>query len=138
LKTIAQAGGIVFRGSDHDVSILVVTSKKVTGNWIFPKGHVEPGETDAAAALRETREEAGVDGDVIGPVGSPIEFDWGGKRYRVRYFLIRATSEWAATDGRTKRWLPFDEAVARLSDEDTRLLQQARPGMIRDEKAGRT
>jgi hypothetical protein len=36
---ISQAGGIVFRGHDRDVSILLVTSKKVAGNWIFPKGH---------------------------------------------------------------------------------------------------
>ena len=45
-----------------------------------------------------------------------------------------ATSESAATDGRTKQWLPFDEAVARLSDDDTRrLLQHARPAMNRRE-----
>ena len=138
MSVIPQAGGIVFRGVDRDVSILLVTSKKVAGNWIFPKGHVEPGETEAAAALRETREEAGVHGEVLGPVGAPLEYEWGVKRYRVQYFLIRATSESAATDGRTKQWLPFDEAVARLSDEGTRrLLEGARPGMIRDGEAGR-
>ena len=132
MHVIAQAGGIVFRGHDRDVSILLVTSKKVAGNWIFPKGHVERGETEAAAALRETQEEAGVDGELLGPVGDPLEFDWGVKRYRVQYFLIRATSEFKATDGRTIEWLPFDQAVARLSDEGTRrLLEQARPGMIR-------
>jgi 8-oxo-dGTP pyrophosphatase MutT (NUDIX family) len=138
LSLIAQAGGIVFRRDDRDVSILLVTSKKVAGNWIFPKGHVERGETDAAAALRETREEAGVDGELLGPIGDPLEYEWGVKRYRVQYFLIRATSESAATDGRTKQWLPFEEAVARLSDEGTRrLLEDARPGMIRDGEAGR-
>jgi diadenosine hexaphosphate hydrolase (ATP-forming) len=132
LSVIEQAGGIVFRGHDRDVSILLVTSKKVAGTWIFPKGHVEPGETDAAAALRETREEAGVDGELLGPVGEPLDYKWRFKRYRVQYFLIRATSEFPANDGRTIRWLPFDEAVARLSDEGTRrLLEQARPGMIR-------
>ena len=30
----------------------------------------------------ETEEEAGVDGDLLGPVGA-LEFDWGSKRYRV-------------------------------------------------------
>jgi 8-oxo-dGTP pyrophosphatase MutT (NUDIX family) len=133
LRVIAQAGGIVFRTHERDVSILVVTSKKVTGTWIFPKGHVEPGETEAAAALRETREEAGVDGVLLGPVGAPVEYGWWGHRYRVQYFLIRATSEFPATDGRTLQWLPFDEAVARLRDEDTRrLLEEARPGISRE------
>jgi 8-oxo-dGTP pyrophosphatase MutT (NUDIX family) len=133
MSAIAQAGGIVFRGRDRDLSILLVTSKKIAGNWIFPKGHVEPGETEAAAALRETHEEAGVDGEIVGPVGAPVEFEGWGQRYRVQYFLIRATSESAATDGRTKQWLPFDEALARLSDTNTRQrLVEARPGMIRD------
>ena len=132
MHVIAHAGGIVFRGHDRDVSILLVTSKKVAGNWIFPKGHVERGETEAAAALRETHEEAGVDGELLGPVGDPLEYGWGFRRYRVQYFLIRATAEFKASDGRTIAWLPFDEAVARLSDEGTRrLLEEARPGMIR-------
>jgi tRNA nucleotidyltransferase (CCA-adding enzyme) len=130
---IAQAGGIVFRGREPDLSILLVTSKKIAGNWIFPKGHVERGETEAAAALRETHEEAGVDGHIVGPVGAPVEFGWWGKRYRVQYFLIRARSESPQTDGRTKQWLPFDEALARLSDKDVRQrLLEARPGMVRD------
>ena len=46
---VPQAGGIAFRGSGRDLSILLVTSKKQPGFWIFPKGHVEPGETAAQA-----------------------------------------------------------------------------------------
>ena len=128
--SVLQAGGIAFRGSGRDLSILLVTSKKQPGFWIFPKGHVEPGETEAEAGVRETREEAGVAGELIGPVGAPLEYDWDGKRYRVQYFLIRTTSESPATDGRTIAWLPFDEALRRLSFEDTgRLLREARPRM---------
>jgi 8-oxo-dGTP pyrophosphatase MutT (NUDIX family) len=133
LAAVAQAGGIVFRldGPGEDgISILLVSSKKEPGNWIFPKGHVERGETPAEAALRETEEEAGVDGDLLGPVGA-LEYEWGRKRYRVEYFLIRATSETPRTDGRTKVWLPFDDALARLSYPDTqRLLREAQPRMV--------
>ncbi len=39
------------------------------GTWSFPKGVVEPGETADAAALRELREEAGLEGRVVGVVG---------------------------------------------------------------------
>ena len=60
-----------------------------------------------------------------------LEFDWRSKRYRVEYFLIRARSETNKTDGRKKVWLPYDEALARLTYEDTRrLLRDARPRMI--------
>jgi 8-oxo-dGTP pyrophosphatase MutT (NUDIX family) len=133
LGAVAQAGGIVFRADgpgDGDLTVLLVSSKKEPGNWIFPKGHVERGETAPEAALRETEEEAGVDGELLGPVGA-LEFDWRGKRYAVQYFLIRATSETPRTDGRTKVWLPFDDALARLTYADTqRLLREAHPRMV--------
>ncbi|MEA2463510.1 MAG: bis(5-nucleosidyl)-tetraphosphatase [Acidobacteriota bacterium] len=132
MRAIAQAGGIVFRAgpTGGGVSILLVSSKKEPGNWIFPKGHVERGETAPAAALRETQEEAGVDGELLGPAGA-LEFDWGGKSYRVEYFLIRATDETDETDGRTKVWLPFDDALERLTYTDTqRLLREAHPRMV--------
>jgi 8-oxo-dGTP pyrophosphatase MutT (NUDIX family) len=133
LAAVAQAGGIVFRvdgRGDDGISILLVSSKKEPGHWIFPKGHVERGETAAEAALRETEEEAGVGGDLLGPAGA-LEFDWRGKRYLVEYFLVRATSETPKTDGRTKVWLPFDKALARLTHSDTqRLLREALPRMV--------
>ena len=69
---VPQAGGIAFRGSGRDLSILLVTSKKQAGFWIFPKGHIERGETAAEAGVRETEEEAGVTGDLLGPVGAPL------------------------------------------------------------------
>ena len=130
MASVRQAGGIAFRGHGDDLSILLVTSKKDPALWIFPKGHVESGETSAQAGVRETQEEAGVSGDLLGPVGAPLEYDWNGKRYSVQYFLIRATAESPASDGRTIVWLPFEEALKRLSFDDTgRLLREARPRM---------
>jgi 8-oxo-dGTP pyrophosphatase MutT (NUDIX family) len=133
VRPVAQAGGIVFRPAARrkdGVSVLLVSSKKEPGNWIFPKGHVEPGETAAEAALRETQEEAGVDGDLLGKVGT-LEFDWGGRRYRVDYFLIRATGETDETDGRKKKWRPFEDAVKKLTYPDLqRLLRKAHARMV--------
>ena len=110
--------------------MLLVSSKREPGNWIFPKGHVESGETAEEAGARELEEEAGVTGDLIGPAGRQ-EFDWRGKRYRVEYFLVRATEETPETDGRRKVWLPFDEAVKRLThSESKQMLRDAHPRMI--------
>ena len=124
---VEQAGGIVFRRDGAGISILLVRAKRDPSAWIFPKGHIEPGETARATAVRETREEAGVQGEAIGEIGDPQEFEWLGRWYRVQYFLIRMTSESDETDGREKAWFPFDEALDRVSFTSARdLLRQAR------------
>lgn len=49
------AGGVVFDGLGR-----VLLIRHASGDWVFPKGHVEAGETELQAALREVEEEAGV------------------------------------------------------------------------------
>jgi diadenosine hexaphosphate hydrolase (ATP-forming) len=127
LTFVQQAGGIVFRRNRAGISILLVRAKRDPSTWIFPKGHIEPGETARATAVRETREEAGVQGEAIGEIGDPQEFEWAGRWYRVQYFLIQMTSESDETDGREKAWFSFDEALDRISFTSARdLLRQAR------------
>ena len=124
---VEQAGGIVFRHNRAGLAILLVRAKRDPSAWIFPKGHIEPGETARVTAVRETREEAGVDGEAFGEIGDPQEFEWAGRWYRVQYFLIRMTSESDETDGREKAWFSFDEALDRISFPSARdLLRQAR------------
>jgi len=126
-NAIPQAGGIVFRCDGAAISILLVRAKRDPAIWIFPKGHIEADETEAETALRETREEAGISGEIVGRVGSPSEFHNGRELVRVQYFLIRALTETPETDGREKRWFAFDDAVAAVPyDEMRRLLEQAR------------
>jgi 8-oxo-dGTP pyrophosphatase MutT (NUDIX family) len=43
----------------------VLLVRTVHGPWTLPAGAVDPGETPVQAALRETREEAGVDVEVV-------------------------------------------------------------------------
>lgn len=38
----------------------VLLLRHVSGSWVFPKGHIEPGEGPLETALREIEEEAGV------------------------------------------------------------------------------
>jgi len=45
--------------------LLLMTSPKWNNEWIVPGGHVEPGELLENAVVRETREELGVDIEVI-------------------------------------------------------------------------
>src|SRR5690349_4267028 len=56
-----QAGMIPYRRTDTGLEILLITSKR-RGNWIVPKGIIDPGETAIQSACKEAYEEAGVKG----------------------------------------------------------------------------
>ena len=122
LTRIEQAGGIVVRNDGDGLSVLLVRAKKDPALWIFPKGHIEPGETAEAAALRETQEETGVQGALVAPVAEPLEFQSGAELVRVQYFLIRPITESPSPEGREKRWFALDEAQRRLSFDNARRL----------------
>ena len=58
MKKEKSAGGVVLRKDD------VLLLKRFAGNWVLPKGHIEKDETAEIAALREVREETGVDASI--------------------------------------------------------------------------
>ena len=54
-----SAGAVVISGN----ALLLVKHNK--GHWSFPKGHLENGETEEEAAVREVSEETGLDISII-------------------------------------------------------------------------
>jgi 8-oxo-dGTP pyrophosphatase MutT (NUDIX family) len=136
-----QAGAIVVRAGKSGPRILLVTARRNPDNWIFPKGHVEPGETLRAAAVREAREEAGVAGKVVCPAGR-MSFEFGENTYRVSYFIVRTADEGREREGRRLRWLKYKQALKRLTFEETQaLLRGAWPrikqSVVRTRAAGK-
>lgn len=63
---LRSAGLLIFRGRGHETEVLLVHpggpfwARKDLGAWSIPKGLVENGEDELAAAIRETQEEIGV------------------------------------------------------------------------------
>lgn len=126
MAVIEEAGAVPVRRADQDWDVLLVTAKADPTVWIFPKGHIEPGEAPADAAVREAHEEAGIRGRLISPAGS-IAFTKAGDTIRVAYFLVYTTDPGTPEPGRRLAWLPFDEALQRVSFDETRaLLRDAR------------
>jgi len=119
---IRQAGSIVFRLDSKEPQVLLVTARRNPRNWIFPKGHIEKGETPEEAALRETREEAGIIGDLIAPAGI-LEYGFLGAKARVEYFLVQFRREAGPPeDGRQRTWCRLEDALERLNYKNSRKL----------------
>ena len=58
-----SCGAVVFTRESGEVRYVLVEQR--SGNYSFPKGHVEPGETETETALREIWEETGLRPDLI-------------------------------------------------------------------------
>jgi 8-oxo-dGTP pyrophosphatase MutT (NUDIX family) len=122
-REYASAGGVVAAGG----RVLVLKQEIRAGpdgriEMRLPKGHIEPGESRAAAARREVEEEAGLPAPhILADLGhQTVEFDWQG-HHTVRdesYFLMApapGTPE-APPEAQFERlWLPWEEALARLT-----------------------
>jgi 8-oxo-dGTP pyrophosphatase MutT (NUDIX family) len=118
---VPQAGAIAVRLDVAEPLFLLVTARRHPDEWIFPKGHLEPGEAAVDAAVRELKEEAGVEGTPLGAVDE-VAFRSGDEDVRVTYFLVRASTPGEAREGRRLAWLPHPAARARLSHANARAL----------------
>lgn len=120
-----HGGGVVFKLTSEGPRYLLVEASGARERWVFPKGHVEDGETAAAAALREVWEEAGVRARTIRRlqrVEQKKEGDW----ISVVYYLMAYAGRKTALEDRRVRWLPFDEAIEGLDrGKSRRVLRSA-------------
>lgn len=112
------AGGVVL---DDERRVLLVHRRRYD-DWSFPKGGVDEGETLEQAALREVKEEAGVECEVIGQLSTSRYFFTtrkGETRPKVvYYFLMRISGGDLFADGlETDQviWCSVEEAAAKLS-----------------------
>jgi 8-oxo-dGTP pyrophosphatase MutT (NUDIX family) len=122
LPVVEQAGAVVYRKDDKGVRILLVRARRNPEDWIFPKGHVERGESAEEAAVREAEEEAGVTGRVVSALDPPVSFTQDDRRLEVRYFLVEFQGEVKPKERREQAWLPPRDALKRLTHESARSL----------------
>ncbi|MBN1307444.1 MAG: NUDIX domain-containing protein [Chitinispirillaceae bacterium] len=124
-RYIEEAGAIAIKTHRRPLKVLLILSKKKPQVRIFPKGHIEPGESAEETARRELLEEAGVSGEPVGRAGR-ITYAFNGKRYRVVYYVFRYTRKiHNGEKGRDPCWYVPQEAYALLPfDEIRRLLKK--------------
>lgn len=85
---VHAAGGLVVRPDGEDSVELVVIHRPHRGDWSFPKGHLEPGETPETAALREVEEETGLRCRLVDRLASVHYIDHRGHPKVVDYWTM--------------------------------------------------
>ena len=130
-----SAGGLVYEDRPDGRHVVLISHRNAAGRlqWTLPKGGLEDDEHLTDAAVREVREETGLDAEITGELGViDYWFVWkpDAVRYHkfVHYFLMRHRGgEAHARDDEAEDvvWMPLAEAVGRLSHANERRLVAA-------------
>jgi periplasmic divalent cation tolerance protein len=124
IRTVKEvsAGGVIYRKNSDNLEIALI---HVRNRWGLPKGHIEEGERVDEAALREVREETGLEGKLVRKLGD-IRYSYRDKSKegepiriykRVFFYLMR----YVRGDVRDHdhevddaRWFPIAQAMKQL------------------------
>ena len=125
-----SAGGVLVRAIRGRTMVAAIRPRGKQRVWALPKGHIDADESPAETAMREVREETGVEGRLVEKLGD-IRYvytaTWDERKGErifkvVSFFLLRAgrgrigdIDEAMQVEVAEARWLPLEEAPRLLS-----------------------
>jgi 8-oxo-dGTP pyrophosphatase MutT (NUDIX family) len=131
-RRAVSAGGLVVDDRPDGRWVLLISRRSAVGalQWTLPKGGLEEGENRRDAALREVREETGLDCEIMAELGTiDYWFVWRPDEVRyhkfVHYYLMRHRGgEPSPRDDEAEdvEWMPLEEALSRLTHANEREL----------------
>jgi len=136
-----SAGGVAFRWKDSAPEIAIVSVKPKL-RWQLPKGIVDSGESPQVTAVREVREEAGVETDLLKLIetieywyrsvkyGKPVRFHKFVHFYLLQYRRGEVTDHDHEVE--EARWVSFDEAIQMLDFKSEREVAEKAREMIEE------
>ena len=141
MKYERSAGTVAFTPVDGEPRYVIIRS--LGGYYGFPKGHIEEGESELEAALRETREEVGLSVDPLPDFSATDEYKLPGKRgvrKSVIYFAACYEGQEIqplASELLGASLMSFSEALSHLTHESNRRILSEADAFIRGYLAGR-
>lgn len=138
LKRDEAAGGLVAQLADGRLQVvLIAVARGRRQLWALPKGHFKKKESARQTALREVREETGLEVEILRPLGViDYWFVEDGVRYHkfVEYFVMRAVGghlDHHDDEVTEARWFDWSDAVASMSyDNERALVESARDAVL--------
>lgn len=123
-ETVRAAGGLVRRRRPDGADEILLVHRPAYDDWSFPKGKLEPGETEEEAAVREVEEETGLRCALEHEVATTRYRDGSGRPKAVRYWLMTPIGGTlaAAREIDDVRFVPVAEAAELLTYERDREL----------------
>lgn len=120
VRDAIAAGGVILRRGGAGLEV-AIAGRASDATWVFPKGTPDRHESIEETALREVREETGLEVRALRPLGA-IEYSFGAAGERVRksvhFFLMEAVGgDTSLHDGEYDeiRWVSVHQARAMLS-----------------------
>jgi 8-oxo-dGTP pyrophosphatase MutT (NUDIX family) len=124
-----SSGGLVIAVRDGLPHVALIATRKGT-RWGLPKGAVSEGETSEAAALREVREETGIEARIVKPLDTIEYFFRAGEtliQKRVDFYLMEYVAgelEPQLSEVDAVEWVELTSSLKRASfDSERKLLE---------------
>ncbi len=135
-----SCGALVVRRDEDDGKLYILMIRhKLGGHRSFPKGHMEPGETEYMTAVREVFEETAVQIRIDSKFRETVHYSpMPGVSKEVVYFLTHTTQkEIRPHEGEIAQveWVPIDRVEASLTHENDKLVFRAALKKLRGEIA---
>ncbi len=121
----SSCGAVIFRKTEEGRKFLLIRNKR-SAHWGFPKGHIEPGESEEDTAIREVYEETGLNINIIPGFVKKSEYTIQGKIEKSVSIFLAETDE---VDYKLQEeeieecgWFCYEEALRILNYENDKLI----------------
>jgi 8-oxo-dGTP diphosphatase len=140
-RSQVSAGGVAYRRRDDQIEVVLISVGE-RGRWQLPKGMIDEAESIEAAAMREVREETGLDTEMVRSIDKVEYWFYSKSRGRgirfhkvVHFYLLHCLSGDVRDhddEVNEARWFEISQAIEALTFPNEKNIVQQAAEMIAD------